>query len=151
MKYTVKRTIFFLLVSCLCVSLVYGQRHRKFDPNKFEADLEQFIAQDACLSPYESSVFFPVYREMRKKQMAYFGEDRRYRLVDTSNDKACAQAIKRHDQIDIEIKKIQQSYHNKFLKILPASKVFRILRSEDKFHRQMFNRAARHDRMRKGR
>ena len=39
---------------------------------------------------------------------------------------------------DIEIKRLQQAYHEKFLHILPASKVYRIIKAEDKFHRQQF-------------
>ena len=47
-------------------------------------------------------------------------------------------AIRRIDVIDIEIKRIQQKYHNSFLKILPAGKVLEILKAEDKFHRDAF-------------
>lgn len=135
-----RRYIIVLLV-LLCSVVAMAQEPKKFDPVQFEADLEQFVATEARLTPTESATFFPLYREMRKKQMAYFGYHRRWHIVDESDDKACAEAIRRLDSNDLEIKRLQQLYHEKFLHILPASKVFRIIKAEEKFHRQQFKRA----------
>ena len=135
-----RRYIIVLLV-LLCSVAAMAQEPKKFDPVQFEADLEQFVATEARLTPTESATFFPLYREMRKKQMAYFGYHRRWHIVDESDDKACAEAIRRMDSNDLEIKRLQQLYHEKFLHILPASKVFRIIKAEEKFHRQQFKRA----------
>ena len=120
-----RRYIIVLLV-LLCSVVAMAQEPKKFDPVQFEADLEQFVATEARLTPTESATFFPLYREMRKKQMAYFGYHRRWHIVDSN---------------DLEIKRLQQLYHEKFLHILPASKVFRIIKAEEKFHRQQFKRA----------
>ena len=135
-----RRYIIVLLV-LLCSVVAMAQEPKKFDPVQFEADLEQFVATEARLTPTESATFFPLYREMRKKQMAYFGYHRRWHIVDESDDKACAEAIRRMDSNDLKIKRLQQLYHEKFLHILPASKVFRIIKAEEKFHRQQFKRA----------
>ena len=89
----------------------------------------------------EASAFFPVYREMRKKQLAYFGEERRLRHVDPTDEKACAEAIRKRDKNDIELKVLQQTYHERFMTILPATKIFRVLKAESKFHRQFFKKA----------
>lgn len=124
----------------LCGVLAIAQEPKKFDPAQFEADLEQFVTTEARLTPAESAEFFPLYREMRKKQMAYFCDHRRWHYVDEADDKACADAIRRLDNNDLEIKRLQQSYHEKFLRILPASKVYRIIKAEEKFHRQQFKR-----------
>lgn len=144
-----KRFLLFTTLTLSCLLRINAQGSKTFDPAKFEADLEQFVTTEACLSPSESATFFPLYREMRKKQMAYFGEDRRCRRVDTNDDKACAEAINRHDENDIEIKKLQQAYHKKFMKILPASKVYLIIRAEEKFHRQLFKRSEHRNKKRK--
>lgn len=127
----------------LCAANATAQTQKKFDPARFEAELEQFITTDACLSPDEASRFFPLYREMRKKQKAYFGQDRRYQHIDITDDKLCAEAIRTHDNNDIAIKRIQQEYHEKFMLILPASKVFRIIQAEEKYHRRAFEKVAR--------
>ena len=135
------KRILFLFILSLGVVVVNAQKCR-FSPEQFEADLERFIVVEAGLSPVESARFFPVYREMRKKQMAFFYEDKEFRHVDISNEKACAAAIRRHDDNDLEAKKLQREYHNRFLKILPASKVYRIIRAEDNFHRRLFKQKA---------
>ena len=130
-----------LLLSTLAMS---GQKdeHPKFDPAKFDAELEQFITTNAALSPQEAAQFFPLYREMQRKQRVCFDEMRRYRHVDVSDDKVCREIIEKKDKMDVEIKEIQQQYHQKFLKVLPASKVLQIVRAEERFHRQVMRRTA---------
>ena len=135
-----KILVIFVAMALLYASEAGAQGPRLFDPAKFQADLEQFITMEAALTPQESADFFPLYREMRKKQMVFFDDDRRFKHVDLTDDKACEEVIHRHDSNDIKMKEIQQEYHNKFLRILPAGKVFRIIRAEDRFHRQMFKR-----------
>lgn len=131
-----KRFLILLLLSLFVVTM--NAQKCRFSQEQFEADLERFIVVEAGLSPVESARFFPVYREMRKKQLAFFYEDRELRHVDTSNEKACAAAIRKHDDNDLQVKKLQKEYHNRFLKILPAAKVCRVLRAEDNFHRRLF-------------
>ena len=139
-----KILVIFIVTALLYASEAGAQGPRLFDPAKFQADLEQFITMEAALTPQEAADFFPLYREMRKKQMVFFDDDRRFKHVDLTDDKACESAIRRHDSNDIKMKEIQQEYHNKFLRILPAGKVFRIIRAEDRFHRQMFKRVIGH-------
>lgn len=142
-----------LLLLCLVVVGVIipiaAQVQPKFDPARFEADLRQFITTEASLTPTEAQRFFPLYHEMREKERTFFGADRRYRCVDPNNDKMCEEVILLHDENDIQMKQIQKEYHQRFLQVLPASKVFKVIKAEDRFHRQMFQRAAKHDRKRK--
>lgn len=119
-----------------------AQNRPKFNPQKFEAELEQYITTEACLSPQEAAEFFPLYKEMRKKQRSYFLKADQYRHIDYRDDKLCEKAIRELDDIEIQMKKIQQSYHAKFLKQLPAGKVLKIWRAEEKFHRRAFSKAA---------
>lgn len=137
-----KSNRYFLLVAMLmCAIGIMAQRPSKFDPERFETELEQFVATRAGLTPAQSAAFFPVYREMRKRQLANFCMEKRLRHIDTSDDKACAEAIRSRDEGDIELKRMQQAYHERFMTILPASKVYLILRAEDAFHRQLFKHA----------
>lgn len=115
---------------------------QKFDPQRFQAEMEQYITTQAMLTPEESAIFFPVYRELMQKQRAIFEEMHRYHYTDLSNSRACMHAVQRMDALDLQMKKLQQIYHNKFLKILPAKKVFLVIRAEEKFHRQAFKRMA---------
>lgn len=130
-----------ILVIALTTQQVYGYGHRKFDPKKFEVELEQFIVTEAALTPQEASEFFPIYKEMQRKQRMLYNKGRRYRHIDMEDEKSSLEAIKNRDEIEVQIKKLQQQYHIKFCKILPAKKVLRIIRAEEKFHRQAFRRA----------
>lgn len=111
-----------------------------FDPKRFEADLEQYITTHASLTPQEASKFFPVYRQMMKKQRALFEEMRRLRMINPKDNEACEEAIRKQDELDIQIKQLQQEYHGRFLMMLPANKVLSIIKAEEKFHRQIFKK-----------
>lgn len=111
-----------------------------FNPQKFEKELQQFIIREAGLTPAESARFFPLFEEMQKKQRQLFDEMRFMRFVNTSDDKASLKAIRKMDDIDLQIKKLQQQYHVKFCKVLPAGKVLRIIQADEKFHRRIFKR-----------
>jgi len=128
----------------LCTIQMDAQNpHMRFNPERFEAEMEQFIVVQAGLSPTESAVFFPLYKEMQDKQRMLFSKKRRYHHTDTSDDKVSLEVIKDMDYIDLQMKKIQQQYHLKFCKVLPAGKVLRILKAEERFHRQAIGRVSR--------
>lgn len=132
-----------LMILMLCTFGVANGQHRKrppFNPAKFEADLEQFITVNACLSPSQAASFFPVYRQMMKKQRALFDEMRRLRMINPKDNEACEEAIRKQDELDIQIKQLQQEYHGRFLMMLPANKVLSITKAEEKFHRQIFKK-----------
>ena len=132
-----------LMILMLCTFGVANGQHRKrppFNPAKFEADLEQFITVNACLSPSQAASFFPVYRQMMKKQRALFDEMRRLRMINPKDNEACEEAIRKQDELDIQIKQFQQEYHGRFLMMLPANKVLSIIKAEEKFHRQIFKK-----------
>lgn len=132
-----------LMILMLCTFGVANGQHRKhppFNPVKFEADLEQFITVNACLSPSQAASFFPVYRQMMKKQRALFDEMRRLRMTNPKDNEACEEAIRKQDELDIQIKQLQQEYHGRFLMMLPANKVLSIIKAEEKFHRQIFRK-----------
>lgn len=132
-----------LMILMLCTFGVANGQHRKrppFNPAKFEADLEQFITVNACLSPSQAASFFPVYRQMMKKQRALFDEMRRLRMTNPKDNEACEEAIRKQDELDIQIKQLQQEYHGRFLMMLPANKVLSIIKAEEKFHRLIFRK-----------
>lgn len=112
-----------------------------FDPKRFEADLEQYITTHAALTPREAARFFPVYRQMMRKMRSHFDAMRRFHFVNPKDERACEEAIRCQDELDIEMKQLQQEYHSRFLYILPASKVLRIIKAEEQFHRQAFRNA----------
>lgn len=116
---------------------VCGQDRHGFSPERFQEELEQFVVKSAALSAQESAAFLPVFREMRSKQKVIFDQGRKLGRKKPADERGCMAAIKQQDKMDLELKKLQQTYHNKFLSILPAGKVFDIIRAEEMFHRKM--------------
>lgn len=136
-----KRIILLFTVIGMAAGL-WAQPHPKFDPELFEAELEQYISTEAGLSPQDAASFFPVYKEMQAKIRTLFFKKRKYHHINTSDNAASLEAIKQQDAIDIQIKKVQQAYHLKFCKILPAGKVLQVIKAEERFRRLAFRRLA---------
>ncbi len=119
-------------------SLFSALAQQKFSPEKYQADLEQFITKEAGLTAQEAAAFFPLLREMQEKQRAIYNQMKAEGMVKPADEKACKKAIQKRDQMELELKNIQQTYHNKFLSVLPASKVFDAIIAEERFNRRMF-------------
>lgn len=113
------------------------QQAQQFSPEQFEKELQQFITKEAGLTPQEAAKFFPVYKEMQAKQRAVYDRQRQLGWGKPADEKGCEKAIRQRDEYDLELKRIQQTYHNKFLSIISASKLYDVIKAEDRFHRQM--------------
>ena len=62
------KNLLILLCLCLTAALAKGQEHKPFSPQKFQEELEAYITKEACLTSKEAEAFFPLFREMGKKQ-----------------------------------------------------------------------------------
>ena len=124
MKWNFQHRIIILMVMLLMgitgIQAQNGRKHAAFDPKKFQADLEQFITTNAALTPGEAARFFPMYRQMGKKMRMLFDEMRRSRHINPKDNEACEEAIRRQDEIDIQLKQLQQECHARFLTVLPG-------------------------------
>lgn len=116
-----------------------GRNHgmRRFDPEKYQRDLEAFIVKFACLTEQEAQQFFPIFREMQQKTRAIYMKGKKPNKAAFTDNKLALEAIHNHDAQEIEIKKLQQQYHNRFLKVLPATKVLKCIFAEDSFNKNM--------------
>lgn len=124
-----------LLMLTLAVS---AQEQKKFSPQQFQADLEQYITKEAQLTSEEAARFFPVFREMQEKQRAQSKLLMNPRKERPSDEAAYRKAIEQRDVAELEQKKIQQQYHQRFFRLLSAKKVYDVLHAEDRFLRQAF-------------
>ncbi len=130
-----------LLLSSL--STLWAQdRRERFNPEAYRAEMEQYITQKACLTPQEASEFFPIYEEMLSKQRSLRDKIKSLRRIKPTTDSECKENITQRDNIEIELKQLQRTYHEKFLQVLPASKVYDIMRAEDTFLREAFKNVA---------
>ena len=134
-----KKLLVFAVLMLMVVLGASAEEQQKFSPEKFQADLEQYITTEAGLTNEEAAKFFPLYREMQQKQRVVY--NKMHELFKLPHDEAsCKRAVQRRDQLEIELKQIAQTYHNKFLRVLPASKVIGTIVAEDKFHRRAFRK-----------
>ena len=146
-------SVIILLVGSTCCLAEEQQNTttpQKFSPEKFQAELEQFITKEAGLTSDEAAKFFPLYREMQQKQRAVFAKMREEGRVKPTDDASCKKLVQKRDEVELEQKKIQQTYHNKFFTVLSASKVFDVIRAEDRFHRRAFTNWGQGFRQRRG-
>jgi hypothetical protein len=134
-----KKVCFAIIMLAVCLT-VSAQEEQKFSPEKFNQELQQFITNEAKLTQQEATKFFPVYREMQNKQRPLFDRQRRLVREQPQDEASALKLIRESDEIDIEMKRIQQTYHERFLEMLPASKVYNIIKAEDKFYRTAFRR-----------
>ena len=135
-----KKLSLLLLALMTSVIICAQAQQQKFSPEKFDAELQEYITNEAKLTPQEAAKFFPIYREMQTKQRALFERQRNVVFIRPQDEAGCLKAIRERDEIEVEMKRIQQTYHEKFLEMLSASKVYAILRAEDLFHRRMLQR-----------
>ena len=134
-----KKLLVFAVLMFVVALGASAEEQQKFSPEKFQADLEQYITTEAGLTNEEAAKFFPLYREMQQKQRVVY--NKMHELFKLPHDEAsCKRAVQRRDQLEIELKQIAQTYHNKFLRVLPASKVIGTIVAEDKFHRRAFRK-----------
>ncbi len=130
------RMVLLLFTIYYSLTPVSAQSNNKFSPEKFQADLEQFITKEASLTAEESATFFPLYREMQQKQRAVYTEMKDLGRVKPADEAACKKAVQKRDAMELEQRRILQTYHNKFFQVLPASKVYDVIRAENRFHRR---------------
>lgn len=133
----------------LCLSLVFvlsianaQDKNKHYTKERFQAELEQYITRKAGLTPKEASIFFPLYSEMLRKQRSIYDELKKLKRIKPTSDVDCKKNIIKRDKFEIEIKQLQKNYHEKFMQVLPVSKVYDIIKAEERFHRQAFKRAA---------
>jgi hypothetical protein len=128
-KYTV-------ILYCLLMTLMASaQDQRKFSPEKFQAELEAFIAKEAHFDQQDCAKYFPLMRELQTKQRAIYGRMRP--TAKPGDDAKCAEAIREWDKANIELKQLDQQYHKKMMQVVSPSKVFDAIMAESRFHRKM--------------
>lgn len=140
MNEKMKKILSFFIAFCLFA--IAADAQKGFDPEKFRADLHKYITAEAHLTPVEAERFFPLYDEMKAKQMK-LGKNSVNRHKKPTTEAACRAAIIKADEIEVKRKQIERTYHLKFLKVLSASKLYDVLLAESKFHKKVFKDVAR--------
>ena len=90
-----KRLLLSLSVALLLSVSAFADEPQKFSPEKFQAEMEQFITQEACLTPEESAKFFPLLREMHQKQRAIQCQIKKECKIKPVDEAECKKAVQK--------------------------------------------------------
>jgi len=126
-----------------------GERH--FDPEQFQKMVEESLTKAAALTPDEAKAFFPIYKEMRQKQRELGKQIHQLKKSPGTDEQSYAKTIAKINQLKVEMAKVEQDYYQRFIKMVPAEKVFKVMKAEDEFHRKMVKGQRRNDPEGKGR
>ena len=132
--------IFVTLAFCCSLLSVSSQKH--FDARAFESQMQAYVIQQARLTAEESRSFIPLYKEMVAKKRKLHGELRQIQRQHTDNARMARTLIERADNLEVRMKQVERSYHQRMLKVLNAVKVKAVLDAERKYHHMMFRKAA---------
>jgi hypothetical protein len=104
------------------------QGQRQFSPELFNKQLEQFVKNNAGLSASECQKLFPLMHEMLNKQREVNGKIQ-YTISQGFGDKEEKEyedIITKVTNLEVESKKIEQTYYKKFHTILSWKKIYRV-------------------------
>ncbi len=135
-----KKLLFIIIMFLSAISINAEQENKKFNPQQFRKDQEACITQNAQLTQQEAAAFFPLFREQQDKQRALFNQQMKLARKRPCSDKEAAHIIEQMGQIELKIAKLKIQYNTKFCRAIPAMKVMRCIKAEEKFkHRVMDN------------
>lgn len=127
-----------ILITMMLLAMVImagAQEKKKFSPEKFQADMEEYITEKANLTQQEAAKIFPLLREMQDKQRAIYKKVHKMAKNKPADDAECTSVIEEYDKMNIELKQIEKCYHKKMMQQVSASKVYEVIKAEFYFHR----------------
>ncbi len=134
-----KKHIILLLASCLYLSGM-AQTRQKFSEEEFRSKKESFITKKAELTPEESAQFFPLYFELQDRKSDI--NNRTWEKGREGKDAGTTES--EYDEIinvflDARLQQDQadREYLKKFRKFLSNKKIYKIIRAEIIFNRNM--------------
>lgn len=127
----------FAAVSVLLTLDAGAQEARRFDRVAFEAKRNAYITAEVGLTPEEAAEFIPLYDEFRNKKMQIGKEARKLErsLGDQPTDADYKEVLNATVDVRIREAELEKEYLSKFLKVLPAEKVYKYKKAEVRFTR----------------
>jgi|WetSurMetagenome_2_1015567.scaffolds.fasta_scaffold797058_2 hypothetical protein len=135
-----KKIALFVTISILYAFVPIVAQNRRMSPEEFQAKQKAFIIEEAKLTPEESARFFPIFFKLQatKKALMDKGWKSMHFLRDGNASEAeYAQAVIQMYDSRIATDKLDRLYLSKYARILPYSKIYKVMHAEMDFHRQM--------------
>lgn len=131
-------TLFVIL--CMGISVQAQDKKPPISKEEFRQRQECYLTEKAGLSKEEAAKFFPIYfelqdkrREINDKGWKQLHRGKNAQTTEVEYEEIIENVIKAR----IEADKLDLQYLQKFRKILPASKIYKLQRAEMKFHRDI--------------
>lgn len=140
-----RKTLFTLAISLLTIAASYAQenntRARKpFSHEEFQAKQRTFIAEKAELTAEEAEAFFPIFFELQKKKFEIEHNARketRKPRGEKMTEEECREYVYKMADTKIEIAKLEREYTDKYLGVISACKLRKVLHAEGAFQRHL--------------
>ena len=143
------KNLLFVIFFLLGTGVAFAQTGKLSDEKRkeFEAQKVAFFTQELDLSPEEAAVFWPLYNEMQRKyrdieeiMKAEYKRVREATAIKEADYTTSINFILTHEQ---KMRDIKKEYYGRLMKVVPASKIWRLEGAERKFHRQLFDKLRR--------
>lgn len=141
-----KRIVFTLV----CIMLTMGmmaqekpeRRQRQFSPEKYYQHMEEYITKEANLTDSEKAKFFPLFKEMLEAQRKIVEQDREIMksFKNAKTESEFKNIIEKTTSLQVENKKIEQTYYKKFAKVLTWEKICKVRMAQTKFNMHALRR-----------
>ena len=134
-----------MLLTAVCFADELQDRPR-FSPQEFMQKREEFIIKKAGLSPGEAASFFPLYRQLEKEKMKIdrkIGGFIHKSREQGTDEKEAQRIISEIDKLQLQKVKLENSYHQKYRKVISAQKILRVFRADWLFSRHVLKQMSR--------
>jgi len=138
------KNLFFAAMLLLLPTMLLAQRQKGAEIESLKI---AYFTQKLDLSPDEAKVFWPIYNEMQREQMALRKERmqkmisfRKTTEIDNLSDAQVQSLIT--SELDFRQKdlNLERKYYNKFKSSLPIKIVGKYFRAQESFKRELLNR-----------
>lgn len=127
---------------CTLTLMAQPKGEKKFSPEQFKERMEKALTKHAELTAEEAKAVLPIFMEMKEKQRKIGKKMAKIKKVgkdETLSDAEYAKRIKQVEELKEDMAEMESEYYEKMVKAIPAQKVWRIMKADDQFHRQMLS------------
>lgn len=138
LRYILLTLCFFPFCSSERVLAENEDYNQRFSPQEFMKRQEVFISVEAGLTTQEAAAFFPLMREKEKQDRAIRQQmDNLIKKSHNANlpEKECREILEKMGVLDLQRTKMENSYRQKYKKVLSAKKILKVLEACGRFDR----------------
>ena len=144
-----KKVLFTIVIALFATMATTAQHHerpgerRHFSPEEFKNRQRAYITEKAGLTPEEADAFFPLFFELQGKKFNIERSARKEVKVERGvqmTEEQCREFVYKKADAKIEIAKLEKEYIDKYLKVISACKLQRVMHAENSFQRDLMKR-----------